>query len=261
MKQCSQCHFTFEDHEQFCDFDATELTPCPEPLAAARDASLLFGGSPFVRLFRSRVSLTCLALAGVISSALLIGYCDAESQTKVDTQGNSDTRDSAVSLANAPNQPPGEPRVQPSVHSRSQTLAHSMVQISTRGRFQTRARSQIQASVRRRSQPAAQSRVQASARRRSQPAAQSQVQPSAKTASATVRGQRSTPAAKPPVPWPPTTAPLSRAEVRSSVPNRNEPRAVENSHLKKEPAPTTILKKTANVLKKTITLLRKPFDL
>jgi hypothetical protein len=55
------------------------------------------------------------------------------------------------------------------------------------------------------------------------------------------------------------TAPLPRAAVRSSVPNQT--RAPENAHLKNEPPPTTILKKTGNVLKKTVTLLKKPFNL
>jgi hypothetical protein len=77
--------------------------------------------------------------------------------------------------------------------------------------------------------------------------------------SATVTAQQSPPAVKPSTSRLTAIAPVTRAEVRSSVPNQT--RASENAHLKNDPAPTTILKKTGNVLKKTVTILKKPFNL
>ena len=111
MKRCSQCHFTFEDHEHFCDFDGTALTPYAEP--RSQNVSLA-SDSPFLRLVKSRVALALLVLAGVVSSALLIGYYEAASQVNVDVASNDERPDDMVSLV-----PPAEAPVQPAVHIRS----------------------------------------------------------------------------------------------------------------------------------------------
>jgi len=111
MKHCLQCHFTFEDHQHFCDFDGTALTPYAEPLS--QNVSLA-SDSPFRRLVRSRVALALLLLAGVVSSALLVGYYEAASQANDDVTANAERPDDMVSLA-----PPAEAPVQPPVHIRS----------------------------------------------------------------------------------------------------------------------------------------------
>src|SRR5688572_9382897 len=90
MKRCSQCEFTFENHLQFCDFDNTELTVVPERAPSFTDISPQ--PSLFVRVARSHVSLTFLAFAGVMLSALLVGYLDFASQPNVAVASNVENR-------------------------------------------------------------------------------------------------------------------------------------------------------------------------
>lgn len=90
MKRCSQCEFTFENHLQFCDFDNTELTVVPERAPSFTNISPQ--PSLFVRVARSHVSLTFLAFAGVMLSALLVGYIDFASQPNVAVASNAQSR-------------------------------------------------------------------------------------------------------------------------------------------------------------------------
>jgi hypothetical protein len=123
MKQCSQCHFTFDDYVEFCDFDSTELTAYSEPVHSPKNASLLLEGSFFIRLFTSRVFVSVLAMAGVISSALLIGYYDAVSESHIETVENSERREAEVShtpQVDVPKKPPAQTRVLPPRGSRIQ---------------------------------------------------------------------------------------------------------------------------------------------
>lgn len=86
MKRCSQCDFTFEDDQQFCDFDGTELSVVPEPVPSFKKFSMPPGVSAplFLRVVRSRVSLAVMALAGVMLSALVIGYYDSGAQSNIE---------------------------------------------------------------------------------------------------------------------------------------------------------------------------------
>jgi hypothetical protein len=86
MKRCSECEFTFEEHQQFCDFDGTELSVVPEPFPSFKKAPVPATVFPslFLRVARSRVSLAVLALAGVMLSALLVGYFESVSQPNID---------------------------------------------------------------------------------------------------------------------------------------------------------------------------------
>jgi hypothetical protein len=86
MKRCSQCDFTFEDDQQFCDFDGTELSVVPEPVPSFKKYSMPPGVSAplFLRVVRSRVSLAVMALAGVMLSALVIGYYDSGAQSNIE---------------------------------------------------------------------------------------------------------------------------------------------------------------------------------
>ena len=88
MKRCSQCDFTFENHLQFCDFDNTELTVIPERVPSFTNVSP--PPSLFLRVARSRVSLAFLAFAGVMLSALLVGYIDSASQPNVAVTSNAE---------------------------------------------------------------------------------------------------------------------------------------------------------------------------
>ena len=106
MKRCSQCEFTFEDYQQFCDFDGTELTVVPEPFPSFKKVSVpatLFP-SLLLRVARSRVSLALLALAGVMLSALLIGYFESGSQPNVDIASNAESRSEAISVPQGPSE-------------------------------------------------------------------------------------------------------------------------------------------------------------
>lgn len=98
MKRCSQCEFTFEDHQQFCDFDGTELTVVPEPFPSFKKVSVPATVFPsfFLRVARSRVSLAVLAFAGVMLSALLIGYNDSGDQPKLDIASTAESRNEMV---------------------------------------------------------------------------------------------------------------------------------------------------------------------
>lgn len=91
MKRCSQCHFTFADDQQFCDFDHTELIDVPEPPPAFQNVPAVLPGQArrARRLRRSRVGLAILALSGVATSALLVGYFDSVSQSGIDVVSNS----------------------------------------------------------------------------------------------------------------------------------------------------------------------------
>jgi hypothetical protein len=79
MKRCPKCEFTFDDYQEFCDFDGAELSLIPEFVPSLKNLSLPATTSPslFLRVARSRVSLAGLSLAVVTLSALMIGYYDA----------------------------------------------------------------------------------------------------------------------------------------------------------------------------------------
>jgi hypothetical protein len=97
MKRCPQCDFTFEDYRQVCDFDGTELTAAPEVIVSAPTVPTPAAVRPLIfrRFSGSRLSLAALALAGVILSALLIGYYDSTNQGDVDTVSIAPTANSA----------------------------------------------------------------------------------------------------------------------------------------------------------------------
>jgi hypothetical protein len=112
MRRCSQCDFIFEDDQQVCDFDGTELTSVPEPIPLAQKISPSLSTlndlhpSPIRRFIRSPVSLAVLALAGVASSALLIGIYDSASEpntkSNIDLASNSQRQKDIVTLALSP---------------------------------------------------------------------------------------------------------------------------------------------------------------
>ncbi len=112
MKRCSQCDFIFEDDQQICDFDGTELTRIPEPVPLAQKISPSLSTlkdlhpSPVRRFLQSPISLALIALAGVASSALLIGIYDSASdpntRPNIDLASNSQRQKDIVTLALSP---------------------------------------------------------------------------------------------------------------------------------------------------------------
>ena len=109
MKRCSQCEFTFEEHQQFCDFDGTELSVVPEPFPSFKKITVPVSVVPsiFLRVVRSRVSVAVLALAGVMLSALLIGYFESGSQPNIDISAKAESRNEAISVAQDPSDSSG----------------------------------------------------------------------------------------------------------------------------------------------------------
>src|ERR1700686_790547 len=81
MKRCPKCDFSFASFHRVCHFDGTDLVDDPSTLPVSPGISALAATqSPYLRLIKSPVFLAVLALAGLVSSALLIGYFDAASQ-------------------------------------------------------------------------------------------------------------------------------------------------------------------------------------
>jgi len=120
MKRCPKCDFSFVNFHHVCDFDGTDLVDDPEtlPVSPAVSALVATTQSPFRRLVKSPVLLTVLALAGLLSSALLIGYYDAASQPNsiATSRAPRDSPDSHASIASLV--PPAQSAAQPRIRTR-----------------------------------------------------------------------------------------------------------------------------------------------
>jgi hypothetical protein len=105
MKRCPKCDFSFVNFHHVCDFDGADLVDDPETLPVSPGISALVAAtqSPFLRLVKSPVFLMGLALAGLVLSALLIGYYDAAIQPNSIAESPA-SQDSAVRLV-----PPAQP--------------------------------------------------------------------------------------------------------------------------------------------------------
>lgn len=116
MKRCPKCNFSFVNFHTVCDFDGTDLVDDPEALPVSPGVSALVAAtqSPFLRLVKSPVFFIVLALAGILSSLLLIVYYDAASQPNSIAESRA-PRDAVVSLV-----PPAQPPAQPPSTSRSE---------------------------------------------------------------------------------------------------------------------------------------------
>jgi len=120
MKHCPKCDFSFASFYHVCDFDGSELVDDPETLPVSPAVSALAAAtrSPFLRLAKSPVFLAVLALAGILSSALLIGYYDAATQPNSIAE-NRASRDSVVGRV-LPAQAPAQIRTLPTSPTRSE---------------------------------------------------------------------------------------------------------------------------------------------
>jgi len=116
MKRCPKCNFSFASFHHVCDFDGTDLVDDPVTLPVSPGVAALVAAtqSPFLRLIKSPVFLAVLALAGVVSSALLIGYFDAASQPNsiAESQAARDSPSNSIASLAPPVQRPVQPQAQ-----------------------------------------------------------------------------------------------------------------------------------------------------
>jgi hypothetical protein len=130
MKRCPKCDFSFASFHHVCDFDGTDLVDDPVTLPVSPGVTALVAAtqSPFLRLIKSPLFLAVLALAGLMSSALLIGYFDAASQpnSSAESQAARDSSsNSIVSLV-----PPVQAQAQPLAGVGTQAPSISRSEIS-----------------------------------------------------------------------------------------------------------------------------------
>ena len=128
MKRCPKCNFSFVNLHQVCDFDGTDLVDEPETLPVSPGVSALAAAtrSPFLRLVKSPVFFTVLALAGILSSLLLMVYYDSANQSN-SIAGNQPSQNSIVSPV-LPTQTPVQRPAQiktPATSSRASALSNS----------------------------------------------------------------------------------------------------------------------------------------
>ena len=124
MKRCPKCDFSFADFHHVCDFDGTDLVDDPATLPVSPGVSALVAAtqSPFLRLVKSPVFLIVLALAGLGSSAVLIGYYDAASQPNsiAESPASPATVVSLVPSAQPPVRPPSPIRTRAASTNRAE---------------------------------------------------------------------------------------------------------------------------------------------
>lgn len=133
MKRCPKCDFSFVNFHHVCDFDGTDLVDDPEtlPVSPAVLALVAATQSPFLRLVKSPDFLIGLALAGLVSSAFLIGYFDAAIQPNSIAEG-------PASLNSPPNYiaslvPPAQPSDQPPARIRTRAASTRFLRGSRTG--------------------------------------------------------------------------------------------------------------------------------
>jgi hypothetical protein len=136
MKRCPKCDFSFVNFHHVCDFDGTDLVddPATLPVSPAVSALVAATRSPFLRLVKSPVFLIVLALAGLVSSALLIGYYDAAASQPAAIAESPAAPDSVVSLV-----PPAQPSTR--ITTRAPSTSRSEISKPAKDLSSTRARS------------------------------------------------------------------------------------------------------------------------
>jgi hypothetical protein len=223
MKRCPQCHFTFEDYEDLCDFDGSELTPYPE----ARDnasAGVTVCPPLYVRVLKSRLGLTLLGIMALICGSLVIGYLDSRNQQNVEAPKVSDKRQPSVSLvAPVKTRKTARPRIRKAT---PQTQARAI------------------------NRPTRQLRSKGSQRPRSAVARSSSckgplLRPTIAKATPSLNSRRT----------------VSRSQARPANAAAGHVVARTPASKKNDSKVMAIFKKTGSVLKKTVGFLKRPFDL
>ena len=90
MKRCPQCHFTFSDEQQFCDFDHTELTFIVKPSR----------NTPAAPAGRSQLVAAIVALS-IAEIVLLIGYVDSAKESGL-VNPNSESHQTLIPVPQLP---------------------------------------------------------------------------------------------------------------------------------------------------------------
>ena len=83
MKRCPECHFTFEDRVQVCDFDGCELTPFADPAPLSDRIVRPPEKSKLIRLVNSRIGLSGLVVLLLVSGVFFIVRYKSSSPTKL----------------------------------------------------------------------------------------------------------------------------------------------------------------------------------
>src|SRR5712691_9351776 len=145
MKRCPKCDFSFASFHHVCDFDGTDLVDDPSTLPVSPGVSALVAAtqSPFLRLIKSPVVLAVLALAGLLSSALLIGYFDAASQPDsfTESRASRDSPSNSIASLALRVQPPAQPPARIGTRAPSTSRSEISKPKATKDRSSTHERS------------------------------------------------------------------------------------------------------------------------
>ena len=100
MKRCPECHFTFEDRVQVCDFDSSELTPIADPAPLSDRIVRPSKKSKLIRYANFRIGLAGLVVLLLVSGLFLIVRQRSSSPPKViEKAWTAERHDSIVSTA------------------------------------------------------------------------------------------------------------------------------------------------------------------
>ncbi len=100
MKRCPECHFTFEDRDQVCDFDGSELTPFADPAPLSDRIVSPSKRSSLLRFANSRSGLAGLAGLLLVSGTLLVlRHTSSNTPTSDEQTSTFVRRDAIVSRA------------------------------------------------------------------------------------------------------------------------------------------------------------------
>jgi len=84
MKRCPECHFTFEDRVEVCDFDGCELTSFADPAPLSDRIVHPSKRLRFIRFANPRIGLAGLVALLLLSGVFLILRNKSSSPTKLD---------------------------------------------------------------------------------------------------------------------------------------------------------------------------------
>lgn len=100
MKRCPECHFTFEDRDQVCDFDGSELAAFDDPAPLSNRIASPSRKSKLIRFTKSRSGLAVLAGLLLMSGVFLIVRYKFSSPPKpVENASTTELHDSIVTTA------------------------------------------------------------------------------------------------------------------------------------------------------------------
>ena len=100
MKRCPECHFTFEDRVQVCDFDGSELTSFADPAPLSDRIVEPSTKSNLIRFANSRIGLAVLVLLLLVPGVILIVRHKSSSPPNSDEKASiAERQDSIVSTA------------------------------------------------------------------------------------------------------------------------------------------------------------------